>query len=106
MPCLPRSLVAFLILQAQYRILLGEPSYHAKGYGTETNRLMIDYGFKRLNLHTIYLGVNAANKGAIKSYEKAGFVQDGVHRDFVYNDGKYYDSVMMSILESDYKQTK
>jgi RimJ/RimL family protein N-acetyltransferase len=90
--------------RAQYRILIGDSSYFGKGCGTEINRLVVGHGFDRMNLNTIYLGVNAENKGAVKSYEKAGFIHDGVHRDFVYNNGRYYDSLAMSILKSDYEK--
>lgn len=90
--------------RAQHRILLGEPSFFGKGYGTETNKIMIEYGFNRLNLNTIYLGVNAENKGAIKSYLNAGFIEEGKQREFVYNNGQYYDSIFMSILAKDFHQ--
>lgn len=92
--------------RAQYRILIGDSAYLGKGYGTEINRLIIKHGFERMNLHTIYLGVNAENKGALRSYEKAGYLHDGVHRDFVYNNGRYYDSIAMSILKTDYDKQK
>ncbi len=87
--------------RAQYRILLGKPEIYGKGFGSEVTNLIIKHGFERLNLNTIYLGVNAENKGAIRSYEKCGFVHEGVQRAFIYNDGRYYDCVNMSILAND-----
>jgi RimJ/RimL family protein N-acetyltransferase len=92
--------------RAQYRILLGEPSFYGKGYGTEVNALLLEYGFNRLNLNTIYLGVNAENKNAIKSYLNVGYKEEGRQRDFVYNNGRYYDSIAMSILAKDYNKKK
>lgn len=97
-------LISWPCRRAQFNILLGEPTFYGKGYGTETAQLIVQYSFERLNLNTIYLGVNAENVGAIKSYEKAGFIKDGVHRDFVYNNGRYYNSVAMSILKADYSK--
>ncbi len=97
-------LISWTCRRAQFNILLGEPSFYSKGYGTEVADLIIKYAFERLNLNTIYLGVNTENLGAIKSYEKAGFIKDGVHREFVYNNGRYYDSVAMSILRADYNK--
>ena len=50
--------------------------YHedlGKGYGTEAMRLMVDYGFKYMDLHRISLGVYAFNPSAIHVYEKIGF---------------------------------
>lgn len=89
--------------RTQYRILLGDADYLGKGYGTEVNKLLVEYGFSRLNMHTIYLGVNAENQGAYKSYLNAGFKEEGRQRDFVYNNGRYYDSICMSILSTEYK---
>lgn len=97
-------LISWPCRRAQFNILLGEPTFYGQGYGTETARLIVEYGFARLNLNTIYLGVNAENAGAIKSYENVGFVRDGIHRDFVYNNGRYYDSIAMSILKADYNK--
>lgn len=89
--------------RAQFRILIGEPDVFDKGIGTSATRLIVRYGFERLNLETIYLGANEENKRAIRAYEKAGFIHDGVHRNFIYNNGRYYNAVMMSILRSDYE---
>ena len=88
--------------RAQYRILIGNSDFHGKGIGSEVNALIIDYGFKRLNLHNIYLGVNAENEKALKSYKKSGFVEEGRQRDFIFNNGRYYDCIVMSLLASDY----
>ena len=88
--------------RAQFRIMIGEPDYFNKGYGTEATKLVVDYGFNRLNMETIYLGANEDNKAAIKSYEKSGFVHEGIQRNFIYNNGKYYNAVMMSIIRSDF----
>lgn len=97
-------LISWPCRRAQFNILLGEPHFYGQGYGTETANLIVQYAFERLNLNTIYLGVNSENIGAIKSYEKAGFIKDGVHREFVYNNGRYYDSIAMSMLKTDYNK--
>ena len=88
--------------RTQYRILIGEPEFFNKGLGTAAAKLIVKYGFERLNMETIYLGVNEENIAAIRSYEKAGFVREGLLRNFVYNNGKYYNSVSMSIIRDDY----
>jgi RimJ/RimL family protein N-acetyltransferase len=83
--------------------MIGEKEFWGKGYGTEINNLVLDYGFRKLNLHKIYLGVNADNKGAVKSYKKSGFKYEGTKRDEIYRNGRYYDAIMMSILRNEYK---
>lgn len=65
----------------EYGIFIGEESARGKGLGTETARLFTDFGFAGLHLHRISLRVLAENAAARRSYEKAGFVQEGIFRD-------------------------
>lgn len=85
------------------RIALFDEGDFGKGYGTEAMRLMVDYGFRELNLHRISLGVYAFNPRAIRVYEKIGFVKEGVLRDSLYWDGDYIDEITMSILEDEWQ---
>ena len=62
--------------EAEYGIFIGEDEARGKGYGTEAAKLALEYAFTKLNLKTIFLRVFADNKGAIKSYEKVGFVKE------------------------------
>ncbi len=43
------------------------------GYGTEALKLMLNYGFKNINLQMVKLSVNCNNKRAISCYQKVGF---------------------------------
>jgi len=65
-------------------------------------RVVLDFAFERLNLHKVYLTVDADNPSAIRSYNKAGFKKDGVLRDEVYKNGQYVDRILMSILKHEY----
>lgn len=87
---------------AEYRILIGEKAFWDQGYGQETARLILQYGFEKLNLNKIWLGVNAEHQRAIRSYEKSGFQREGVLRQEIYRNGRYYDAVRMSILRTEY----
>jgi RimJ/RimL family protein N-acetyltransferase len=99
-------LIQWVARRSQFNILIGEPDAWNRGFGTEALCLLVAYGFDRLNLESISLGVNAENKGAIRSYEKAGFTHEGRRRKFVYRNGKYYDSLMMSILREEYEANR
>lgn len=86
----------------EFRILIFDPSATGHGIGTEATRLTVNYGFKRLNAHRIWLGVNEDNKGAIKCYLKVGFTQEGRLRDELYCFGKYRDAIRMGVLEREW----
>ncbi|WP_258206773.1 GNAT family N-acetyltransferase [Paenibacillus radicibacter] len=88
---------------ANIRIGIQGTAHRGKGYGTEAMRLMIGYGFEKLGLHRIHLGVFVFNPRAIHVYEKLGFKREGVERDVLYLDGEYQDMIKMSILEDEYR---
>jgi ribosomal-protein-alanine N-acetyltransferase len=87
---------------AEYRIIIGEKEYWSKGIGAEVNALVLDYGFNKMNLNKVWLGVNAENKGAHKSYLKSGFIEEGKLRQEIYRNGQYYDAIRMSVLRSEF----
>lgn len=99
-------LIQWVCRRADFRIIIGEPSAWDKGLGSEAARLVVACGFDRLNLETIYLGVNTENKRAIRSYERAGFVREGVRRKLIYRNGRYYDALMMSVLREEYEKSR
>lgn len=84
-------------------IFIGDKDYRSKGYGTEAIRLLLDFGFNYMNLHSIKLNLLSANERAFKCYSKCGFKEAGRIRDNVFVNGKYYDTIAMDILESEFK---
>lgn len=91
---------------AEYRVFIGAKDYWNKGVGTEIAAELVRYGFEKLNLNKIWLGVNAEHLGAFNSYRKAGFVKEGVLRQEIFRNNKYYDAVRMSILRKEYERSK
>ena len=75
-------------------IFIGDKDYRSKGYGTEAIRLVLEYGFKYLNLKNINLDVLACNERAIKCYEKCGFKKAGRWRKSKFINGKYHQNYL------------
>ena len=88
--------------KATLGIFIGEKEHRGKGYGSEAIRLILDYGFKILNLHNIMLQVNSNNAQGIACYKKAGFREFGRRRESCYLNGQYLDDVHMEILSSEF----
>ena len=95
-------------------IFIGDKKERSKGYGKETIKLLLDFGFNYLNLNEINLDVMEFNKNldvmefnkrAIKCYEKVGFKEYGRRRKCVYINGKYYDKISMDILKSEFEES-
>lgn len=84
-------------------IFIGDCNYRSNGYGTEAIKLILEYGFKYLNLHSIRLELLDVNERAHKCYLKCGFKDAGRIRETVFLDGKYYDKLHMDILASEFE---
>ena len=83
---------------AKTGLFIGRKDIWNKGYGTEALSLLLDYGFKALNLHNISLQVYEYNERAIKIYEKIGFKKIGIRREALYRNMKRHNIVYMDIL--------
>ncbi len=82
---------------------IGDRDDWGKGYGTDAMRLMLRYAFCQLNLHRVSLSVFDYNPRAIRSYEKAGFMREGISPQFLEREGERYDLVYMGILRSEWQ---
>ena len=87
--------------KAEYGIFIGEESARGRGIGTAAAALMLEYCFREEKLHRVYLRAFASNARAIRSYEKAGFVREGLLRDDVCIEGEYRDIVWMAAVNPD-----
>lgn len=90
----------------EYYILIGDKTCWGKGYGTDTTRCVVAYGFESLNLNRIMLTVSSLNTAGIHAYTNAGFTREGVLRQACYRDGQYHDKIVMSILRSEWEQER
>lgn len=85
--------------KGEYGIFIGEEAARGCGIGTEAAKQMIQYAFSELRLHKLFLRAFADNPQAIRSYEKAGFIQEAYLKDEVCIDGQYRDMVFMAIIK-------
>lgn len=83
-------------------ITIGEKSLWSQGYGSDALNALVDFGFGNLRLERIWLDVYDFNKRAQRSYEKCGFVLEGVRRHAAFRRGVYIDIHLMSILHDEW----
>ena len=89
---------------AKLGIVIGERDYWGRGYGTEAIRTMLRYAFLELGLNRVELEVYDFNERAIRCYEKAGFVREGVRRQALYREGRFHDVILMGILQEEFME--
>ena len=92
--------------EVNYRIALDSMASTGKGYGTEATDLVLEYAFETAGLHRVALQVFDFNTQAQRSYEKSGFVREGVWREHLRWDGKWHDAVLMSMLDHEYAERR
>jgi len=88
---------------AMLGIFIGEKDCWGMGYGKEATRLLLDYAFNLLNLHSMMLGAFSFNERAIRTYLSLGFQVIGRRREARLIGGKAYDAVFMDMLESEFR---
>ena len=87
---------------AEYAIVIGEASARGRGHGTEATRLMLDYAFTALGLRSLMLRVAAYNLAGAAAYRRAGFREFGRRRDEVWMGGRFWDTIYMDCLASEF----
>jgi RimJ/RimL family protein N-acetyltransferase len=85
-----------------FGILIGEADGRGKGYGTETARLMLDYAFTALGLHSVMLCTDSFNLAGQAAYRKAGFKEFGRRRQCSFLNGELLDIVYMDCVASEF----
>src|SRR5690606_33880262 len=87
---------------AEFAILLGNKKYWGGGYGEEAAKLIVEYGFNRLNLHRIYCGTFHDNNGMIRLAGKLKMKEEGRRREGFFKDGRFVDVIEYGVLKSEY----
>jgi ribosomal-protein-alanine N-acetyltransferase len=78
-----------------------KPEYWRMGIATEAIEALIKFGFGKMGLHGIEANVNPKNTGSKKLLEKIGFRKEAYFREHHLSNGKFSDSEIYCIIESD-----
>ncbi len=82
---------------------IGDSEFRSKGYGSDAMRVALRFAFEELNLHRVSLDAIASNLRAVRSYEKVGFVHEGMTRGTEYRNRTRENLVSMGILRSEWQ---
>lgn len=85
-----------------FGIEIGVKRLWGRGYGTEATRLMVEYAFQTLNMNRVWLKVYEDNDRARRAYERVGFRKEGLLREDIWREGRYWDSILMSLLRREW----
>ena len=89
--------------RANYRAEIGYmilPEHWNKGFVSEAVKVVLDYGFKRMNLHSIEANINPNNLVSAKLLKKFGFIKEAYFKENYFYNGKFLDTEIYSLLKS------
>ncbi|MCE5285098.1 MAG: GNAT family N-acetyltransferase [Pelosinus sp.] len=95
--------IDYINRSAKIGLFIGDKECWNKGYGGETVRLLLDYGFNLLNMNSILLYAYAFNVKAIHCYKREGFKEIGRIREARIIGHRRYDIVLLDILAEEFK---
>jgi len=78
--------------------LLGDKDFWSNGIMYESGKLLINHAFEHLNLHRIYCATSSNNIGMQKLAIKLDMKQEGLRKESIYNEGKYFDIIEFGLI--------
>lgn len=76
--------------------------YQGKGYGSEVILWALEWAFRHANMHRVGIGAHEWNEGAVRLYQRLGFVVEGRIREATWYDGRYRDEIEMGMLKDEW----
>ncbi|MBC7523001.1 MAG: GNAT family N-acetyltransferase [Flavobacterium sp.] len=80
------------------------PEYHGQGITTEAVNAVLKYGFDDLSMHSIEAVIDPENIASERVLQKNGFVKEAHILENELWNGKFWDTVIYSILKRNFKQ--
>ena len=71
---------------------------------TQALKLLLRYSFGELNLYRVTAVVPAYNEGALKLFQKFGFVEEIRRRQAMNRDGQFWDLVSFGLLNAEWRE--
>jgi RimJ/RimL family protein N-acetyltransferase len=76
--------------------------YRGNGYGTASMRIMLKYGFMEKRLNKYCASIIEGNLGSIAMHKKLGCEQEGLCKENIYTNGRYYDEILYGLTKTMY----
>lgn len=78
--------------------------YQGKGYGTSAMKILMKYGFMEKRLNKYSASVLEGNDASINMHRKLGCEQEGVLKQNIYTNGRYYDEIYFGLTKDKYME--
>ena len=79
------------------------PAFWGRGIASEAAALIVGFGFERLGMHRIWATHHPENAASRRVLDKLGFREEGRRREDRMTGGRWFDSVVCSLLEDEWR---
>jgi diamine N-acetyltransferase len=79
-------------------IIVEDTTHRKKGYGSEALVLVINYAFKKLQLHQLYANIDSVNVASTTLFTNFGFELIGIKKDWIKRDNAYVDEALYQLV--------
>lgn len=87
------------------RLGIGEAESRHKGFGSQALDLLLQFAFCELNLYRVTAVVPAYNLGAIRLFEKFGFIEETRHHKALHSQGEFWDVIGFGLLNAEWSES-
>ena len=84
------------------RLGIGSAEDRRKGYGSQALTMLLRYSFGELNLFRVTAVVPAYNTGALRLFQKFGFMEEVRRGKAMYRDGEFWDIISFGLLNAEW----
>ena len=84
------EILSNIIRAAEIHIAIGK-DFTQNGYGSEVIKLITNYAFQDLNIHSVRALIREKNEASMKAFEKQGYKKVGTLPEWSFYDGGYHD---------------
>lgn len=89
------------LIKEDYRAEIGylmDPAFHGRGLMQEAVNAVLQYGFNKMNLHSVEAHVSPENIASQKLLERCGFVKEAHFKQNHFWNGKFYDTIVYGLV--------
>lgn len=91
------------VRRCEIGIAIGSRSYWDQGLGTDALSTLVKHAFETLNMNRVALRVFESNERALRVYQRLGFKEEGRLRQAHFDEGRYGDVSIMSLLRDEWQ---
>ena len=102
----PAGVLAFDVANRRSRIaylhaIMLDPAFRGRGLAAAATKLLVRHLVFDLDYHRVQLEVYGFNEPALRHFERAGFIAEGVRRQAYWRHGRWVDGILFGLVRED-----